>query len=63
MTQFKLIISDSKGESQAQELKDVAAQPFLGSKIGDLIDSTTVGIIGGKIKITGGSDRSGTPMR
>lgn len=63
MTQFKVIISDSKGKSQTQELKDVAAQPFLGSKIGDLIDSTTVGITGGKIRITGGSDRSGTPMR
>jgi small subunit ribosomal protein S6e len=63
LTQFKVIISDSNGRSQAQELKDVAAQPFLGSKIGDSIDSSTVGITGGKIRITGGSDRSGTPMR
>ncbi|MGC2383242.1 MAG: S6e family ribosomal protein [Nitrososphaeraceae archaeon] len=63
MAQFKVIISDAKGRSQAQEIKDVAAQPFLGSKIGDSIDSSTVGITGGKIKITGGSDRSGTPMR
>lgn len=63
MAQFKVIISDSKGRSQAQELKDIAAQPFLGSKIGDSIDSSTIGINGGKIRITGGSDRSGTPMR
>ncbi|MFZ0327270.1 MAG: S6e family ribosomal protein [Nitrososphaeraceae archaeon] len=63
MAQFKVIISDAKGRSQAQEIKDVAAQPFLGSKIGDSIDSSTVGITGGKIRITGGSDRSGTPMR
>lgn len=63
LAQFKVIISDAKGKSQAQEIKDVAAQPFLGSKIGDSIDSSTVGITGGKIKITGGSDRSGTPMR
>jgi small subunit ribosomal protein S6e len=63
LTQFKVIISDSKGRSQTQELKDVAAQPFLGSKIGDSIDSSTVGITGGKIRITGGSDKSGTPMR
>ena len=35
----------------------------MGSKIGDSIDSSTVGITGGKIRITGGSDRSGTPMR
>ena len=63
LTQFKVIISDSKGRSQTQELKDVAAQLFLGSKIGDSIDSSTVGITGGKIRITGGSDKSGTPMR
>lgn len=63
LAQFKVIISDAKGKSQAQEIKDVAAQPFLGSKIGDSIDSSTVGITGGKIRITGGSDRSGTPMR
>ena len=63
LTQFKVIISDSKGRSQTQELKDVAAQTFLGSKIGDSIDSSTVGITGGKIRITGGSDKSGTPMR
>ena len=63
LAQFKVIISDAKGKSQAQEIKDVAAQPFLGSKIGDSIDSSTVGITGGKIKITGGSDRSGTPIR
>src|SRR5207244_10313513 len=39
------------------------AQPLLGSKIGDIIDSSVVGISGGKMKFTGGSDKSGTPMR
>ena len=64
LTQFKVIISDSNGRSQTQELKRCSStQPFLGSKIGDSIDSSTVGITGGKIRITGGSDRSGTPMR
>src|SRR6478672_13533421 len=63
LTQFKVIISDSNGRSQTQELKDRAAQPLLGSKIGDSIDSSTVGITGGKIRISGGSDKSGTPMR
>ncbi|MDQ3947864.1 MAG: 30S ribosomal protein S6e, partial [Thermoproteota archaeon] len=32
-------------------------------KVGSIIDSSIVGIAGGKLKITGGSDRSGTPMR
>ena len=63
MAQFKLVVSDNKGKSISQELKDKAANPLLGSKIGEIIDSSIIGIAGGKIKITGGSDKSGTPMR
>jgi len=63
LAQFKLIISDRKGKTTAQELKDKAAQPLLGTKIGSIIDSSIVGVAGGKLKITGGSDKSGTPMR
>jgi len=61
--QFKLVISDINGKSITQELKDRTAQPLLGSKIGDIIDSAVIGISGGRMKITGGSDKSGTPMR
>jgi small subunit ribosomal protein S6e len=63
MAQFKLVVSDNKGKSISQELKDRAANPLLGSKIGEIIDSSVIGIAGGKMKITGGSDKSGTPMR
>ena len=63
LAQFKLIVSDKKGRSMAQELKDRAAQPLLGTKVGSIIDSSIVGVAGGKLKITGGSDRTGTPMR
>ena len=63
LAQFKLIISDRRGKTIAQELKDRGAQPLLGTKVGSIIDSSIVGIAGGKLKITGGSDRSGTPMR
>ncbi|HEY7733968.1 MAG TPA: S6e family ribosomal protein [Nitrososphaera sp.] len=63
MAQFKLVISDAKGRSMTQELKDRAAQPMLGSRIGGIVDAAIIGIAGGKIKITGGSDKSGTPMR
>ena len=63
MAQFKLIVSDRKGKTIAQELKDRNAQPLLGTKVGSIIDSSIVGIAGGKLKITGGSDKSGTPMR
>jgi small subunit ribosomal protein S6e len=63
LPQFKLVISDTNGKSIAQELKDRTAQPLLGSKIGDIIDSSVIGVSGGRMKITGGSDKSGTPMR
>jgi small subunit ribosomal protein S6e len=63
LAQFKLIISDRKGKTIAQELKDRSAQPLLGTKVGSIIDSSIVGVAGGKLKITGGSDKSGTPMR
>lgn len=57
------MISDAKGKSVSQELRDRAAQPLLGSKIGDILDSSVIGLTQGKIRITGGSDKSGTPMR
>jgi small subunit ribosomal protein S6e len=63
LPQFKLVISDTNGKSISQELKDRTAQPLLGSKIGDIIDSSVIGVSGGRMKITGGSDKSGTPMR
>jgi small subunit ribosomal protein S6e len=63
LAQFKLIVSDRKGRSIAQELKDRTAQPLLGIKVGSIIDSSIAGVAGGKLKITGGSDRAGTPMR
>lgn len=63
MAQFKLVISDATGRSVSQELKDRAAQPLVGARIGNVVDSSVIGIEGGKVKITGGSDKSGVPMR
>jgi len=63
LAHFKLVISDATGKSVSQELRDRAAQPLLGSRIGDTLDSSVVGLTEGKIKIMGGSDKSGTPMR
>lgn len=63
MAAFKTIISDKNGKSISREIKDKEAQPLVGSRIGDIIDSSVLGLTGGKFKITGGSDKSGTPMR
>lgn len=63
MPTFKLVVSDPRtGRSISQELKDQLAQPLVGLKIGDVFDAEVIGIPG-KIKITGGSDKAGFPMR
>ncbi len=60
---FKLIVSDEEtGKSGVYELKDPQSRALVGLKIGDEIDASVLGIKG-KIKITGGSDRAGFPMR
>ena len=62
MASFKLTISDKKGKSVTKELKDTDANPLLGLQIGNEVDSSIVGF-SGKMKIAGGSDKSGVPMR
>ena len=62
MTNFKLTISDIKGKSVSKELKDSDANPLLGLQLGNETDATIVGL-SGKLKLTGGSDKSGIPMR
>lgn len=62
MVTFKLVVGDKKGKVVSYEVKDDKAKPLLGLRIGDVFDATLIGLPG-KIKITGGSDRSGIPMR
>ena len=58
----RLTVSDTKGKSVTKELKDNDANPLLGLEIGNETDAAVVGL-NGKLKITGGSDKSGVPMR
>ena len=62
MANFKLTISDIKGKSLSKELKDSDANPLLGLELGNETDAAVVGL-SGKLKLTGGSDKSGVPMR
>ncbi len=63
MPEFQLVLSDPRTRMAVKiEPKDPKASALLGLKIGDVIDGGPIGIKG-KIKITGGSDRAGTPMR
>ena len=59
---FKVIISDTRGKAISKELKDSDASPLLGLQLGNEADASVVGL-SGKLKITGGSDKSGVPMR
>lgn len=63
MPNFKLIVSDSKtGKAQTIELDEQKSQPLMGREIGEVIDGSVIGVKG-KVKITGGSDKDGMPMR
>jgi small subunit ribosomal protein S6e len=60
---FKIVVSDAKtGKSEVLEAKDATAQLFMGRRLGDTVDLTAVGQ-NYKVKITGGSDKAGFPMR
>lgn len=62
MANLKLTISDIKGKSVSKELKDNDVNPLLGLQLGSEADASIVGLTG-KLKLTGGSDKSGVPMR
>jgi small subunit ribosomal protein S6e len=64
MAKFKIIISNPEtGKSQLVEVEESQAVPLIGRKLGEVIDGTAVKLSGYKLKITGGSDKDGFPMR
>ncbi len=64
MAEFKLCISDPKaGKTYQKEVKDDQASPFMGLNIGEAINGEVIGATGYELKITGGSDYCGFPMR
>ena len=62
MANFKVTVSDTKGRSVTKELKDNEANSLIGLRVGATTDAAVVGLAG-KITVTGGSDRSGVPIR
>ncbi|MEW5761147.1 MAG: 30S ribosomal protein S6e [Candidatus Thermoplasmatota archaeon] len=64
MVEFKAVIADPKtGLTYKTEIKGHFANSLIGKKIGEEFDGIFVGLPGYKLKITGGSDKSGFPMR
>jgi small subunit ribosomal protein S6e len=64
MAKFKVIVSDPEtGTSKAVELEEARASPFIGRKIGEVVEGAVVDLPAHKLQIMGGSDRDGVPMR
>lgn len=62
---MQIVISDPKtGKTYRVEGKDTEASAlFIGKRIGDVVDADILGLGGYVLKITGGSDKEGIPMR
>jgi len=58
---LKFVISDPSTGKSVQVEAD--GDPLYGKKIGDVFDGSVVGVPGTVLKITGGTDRDGFPMR
>ncbi len=64
MVKFKAVISNPKdGIAKSIEIDEPYSLNLIGKKIGDVIDGSLIGVEYKKLKITGGSDKSGFPMR
>jgi len=64
MAKFQLIVSDPVSKtSKAATIEGAKAQALVGKSIGDEVDGKLLGIGNMKLKITGGTDKDGIPMR
>jgi len=64
MAKFKVIVSDPEaGSSRVLEVEGARAVPLVGRRLGEVIDGAAVGMSGYKLRVTGGSDKDGFPMR
>ena len=59
---FKLVISEGENSHQL-EVEAAESKKLIGLKIGDKFDAFMVGLKGYTLKITGGSDKNGFPMK
>ncbi len=61
---MKLVISNKKdGKAYNVELDDIKTKSLVGTKLGDEVNGTPLGFSGYTLKLTGGSDKTGVPMR
>ncbi len=64
MAEFRVVVSDTKtGKAYQLVATGNEANKFIGKGIGDTISGDVVGLEGYTLKITGGTDKDGFPMR
>ena len=64
MVEYKVVVNDVKtGKSYNVTVTGNHAASLTRMSLGDVIDGVFLGPPGYKLKITGGSDKNGTPMR
>ncbi len=64
MAEFKTVIADPKSKMAYQKvLSEEKSNALVGKSIGEEIDGIFLDLPGYRLKITGGSDGSGVPMR
>ena len=62
MVEYKVVISDHS-KAVARTVGDPQAAGFLGKRIGETIGGELIGATGYTFRITGGTDKSGFPLR
>jgi small subunit ribosomal protein S6e len=62
MVEFKLVITDA-AKSYPRAVQDPQSAGFLGKRIGEAVGGELIGLAGYTLKITGGTDKSGFPLR
>ena len=64
MADFRVVVSDiNTGKAYQIEVSGASANAFMGKTVGSEVDGSAVGLSGYTLKITGGSDKGGFPMR
>ncbi len=64
MATFQVVVSDPEsGRSKQLEVDGQDANRFVGRELGEEVDGGAVGLDGGTLTLTGGSDDAGRPLR
>jgi small subunit ribosomal protein S6e len=64
MPTFQVVVGDpDSGDSYQFDVEDQAGNRFVGRELGEEVDGGAVGLDGYSLRLTGGSDTAGRPMR